>query len=117
MAFELEFKYGENVTMVDHTPGADVAAGEVIVFPGGVGIAHRKILANQLGALGWHDGVYKGIAVAAYAKGTTVYWDTALNKVTTTAAGNEHLGTVVQASTGADGEIWVHHTQAAPPGV
>ncbi len=90
---------------IDYTPGANVAAGDVIVQADLVGIAKLDITANKLGALAV-QGVFdfakatgggSGIAV-----GTTVYWDDTNNVATATATGNKLLGKVVKAA--ADGD-------------
>ena len=90
---------------VDYTPGSAVAAGDVVVQAGLVGIATRPIAANTPGALavgGIFDlpkatGTSSGIAV-----GTVVYWDATNKVVTATASGNTQLGKM--AKTAADGD-------------
>lgn len=93
---------------IDYTPGADVAAGAVIVQADLVGVAKLDIVANKLGALAV-EGVFdfakatgggSGIAV-----GTTVYWDDTNNVATATATNNKVLGKVVK--TAADGDATV----------
>ena len=63
---------------IDYTPGAAVAAGNVVVQGALIGVAKRPIAANELGALSV-EGVFDfpkatggGSAVAA---GVNVYWD------------------------------------------
>jgi len=63
---------------IDYTPGADVAAGDVVVQADLVGVAKLDIKSGKLGALAV-SGVFdfpkevgQGTAIAA---GTTVYWN------------------------------------------
>jgi predicted RecA/RadA family phage recombinase len=49
MSFKATFRHPGQ--MIDHTPVADVSAGDVIVIGGLVCIAHNDIPAGQLGAL------------------------------------------------------------------
>ncbi len=74
---------------IDYTPGADVAAGAVVVQGELVGVAVRAISANTLGALAV-EGVFDfpkatggGTAITA---GAQLYWDDT-NDVATTNAG------------------------------
>jgi hypothetical protein len=103
MPAEATFRHGDPI-MIDYTPGAAVAAGEVIALGGAAGlscgIAHRDIAASELGALAAGGGVYdvKNIDNAAnYAK---VYWDTTNNGITTTATANALFGYIVTGGAG-----------------
>lgn len=101
---------------VDYTPGADVAAGEVVVQNDLVGVTKRLIPANQPGAV--HvTGVYDfpkatggGTAIAA---GKKVYWDAAAKQATeSTAAGaNKFLGKTIAAAADADALVRVRVSQ------
>jgi len=97
---------------IDHTPAADVAAGDVVVQNDLVGVAKLDIAANALGALAV-TGVFdvpkattEGSAIAA---GKKVYWD-ATNKVATTSADDggdpatafPYLGKTIKAAVDAD---------------
>ena len=82
--------YHGSPLMVDYTPGADVAVGEVVVINGTPFIAHLAIAANTLGALAALGGVYKDTPDAAIPGGSVVYWDG--TQVTETALANNHLG-------------------------
>jgi len=99
---------------IDYTPGADVAAGDVVVQGDLVGVAKQPIKANQPGALAV-DGVFdfaKATGVGtALAAGTTVYWDDAANVATSTAAGNKQIGKVVKAAADADATVRVRMNQ------
>jgi predicted RecA/RadA family phage recombinase len=99
---------------IDYTPGADVAAGDVVVQGDLVGVAKLDIKANKLGALaveGVFDFAKATGAGTALAAGTTVYWDDAANVVTSTAAGNKQIGKVVKAATDADATVRVRMNQ------
>ena len=95
---------------VDYTPGADVAAGDVVVQGDLVGVAPRPIPANTAGGLAV-EGVFDfpkatagGSGITA---GTVVYWD-ATNKVATaTSTGNKQLGRTVLAAADADTTVRV----------
>lgn len=99
---------------IDYTPGADVAAGDVVVQGDLVGITRLAIKANVLGALAV-TGVFEvpkatggGTALGV---GTIVYWDAVNIRATTTAAGNKQLGKVVKAAADADAKVRVRLTQ------
>ena len=99
---------------IDFTPGADVAAGDVVVQADLVGVAKLDIKANKLGAL-TVDGVFDFAKATgggtALAVGTTVYWDDAANVATSTSAGNKLLGKVVKAAADADATVRVRMSQ------
>jgi predicted RecA/RadA family phage recombinase len=97
---------------IDYTPGADVAAGDVVVQGDLVGVAKLDIKANKLGALAV-DGVFDfaKVAATALAAGTIVYWDDAANVATSTAAGNKQIGKVVKAAADADATVRVRMNQ------
>ena len=99
---------------IDHTPAADVAAGEVVVQGDLVGVAKQPIPANQLGALavqGVFDVAKATGAGTALATGTTAYWDDAAKVATATAAGNKLLGKVVKAAGDDDAVVRVRLSQ------
>ena len=92
---------------LDHTPAADITAGDVVVIGARVLVADRAIPANTKGALAC-CGVYQmpkstagGSAIAAHTK---VYWDAAVKQITTNAAAgaNKQVGYTVLASVDAD---------------
>jgi len=95
---------------IDYTPGADVAAGAVVVQGELVGVAKTPIAANSLGALAV-EGVFDfpkatggGSAITA---GAQLYWD-ATNEVATTDAGagaNKAIGKSVLAAADADATV------------
>jgi predicted RecA/RadA family phage recombinase len=97
---------------IDYTPGANVAAGDVVVQGDLVGVAKLDILTGRLGALAV-DGVFdfaKNTGVA-YTVGQLLYWDDAANVVTTTAAGNKLIGKVVRVAANADTTVRVRLSQ------
>lgn len=101
---------------IDHTPGSDVTAGDVVVQGDLVGIAKLDIAAGTLGALAV-TGVFDvpkatgtGEAIAA---GVKVYWD-ATNSVATTdenAGVNTYLGKTVAAAGDDDATVRVRLEQ------
>lgn len=99
---------------IDHTPGADLAAGDVVVQGELVGVATRPIPADTPGGLAV-EGVFDfakatggGTAVTA---GALVYWDDTANQATTTATGNKLLGKCVRAAADADTAVRVRLSQ------
>lgn len=112
--FEAELKHGENVTMIDHTPGSAVAAGAVVVQNSVPFVCHDAIAASKLGALAAYGGVYRCEPDAAIAVGKPVWWDDTANQVTETATSNEHFGFTVSASYESDSLVDVLH---APQGL
>jgi predicted RecA/RadA family phage recombinase len=97
-------------TMVNHTPGADVATGQVVVVGDMTMVAHRPISNGALGSVSAGGGVYNCIADGAIAAGKKVYWDDTNNKVTLTASGNKVFGwTITAAAANGDPIQVVHH--------
>ncbi|MFQ5733178.1 MAG: capsid cement protein [Planctomycetaceae bacterium] len=88
---------------IDYTPGAAVAAGDVVVQGELVGVANADIPANALGALAV-QGVFdfpKATGVGtAITVGSTVYWDATAQEATTSAAAgaNKLIGKTVIAA-------------------
>ena len=99
---------------IDYTPGADVAAGAVVVQGELVGVAKVPIPANALGALAV-VGVFDfpkatggGTAITA---GANCYWDAANSRATTTATGNKLIGKCVKAAADADALVRIRMMQ------
>lgn len=88
---------------VDYTPGADVAAGEVVVQGDLVGVAKTPIASGALGSLATR-GVFDFAKAAggAIAAGAVLYWDSSNGVATTTASGNKRIGKAVAAAAAAD---------------
>jgi predicted RecA/RadA family phage recombinase len=97
---------------VDYTPGAAVAAGDVVVQGDLVGVAKGDIAANKLGALAL-TGVFDFAKATnvAYAVGTILYWDDTNNIVTATATGNKQVGKVVRGAATTDPTVRVRLSQ------
>ena len=101
---------------IDYTPGADVAAGAVVVQGELIGVAKTAIASGVLGALAV-CGVFDlpkatggGTAITA---GALVYWDAA-NSVATTfpdAGANKLLGKTIAAAADADALVRVRLDQ------
>lgn len=106
--------YVQDGSKIDYTPGADVAAGAVVVQGDLIGIASRPIAANAQGSLSV-DGVFDlpkstagGSAIAA---GTAVFWNTGAQQATATSAGNKALGKTIRAAADADATVRVRLSQ------
>lgn len=99
---------------LDYTPGADVAAGAVVVQGDLVGVAKRPIPANTLGSLavsGVFDFPKATGASTAIGAGVNVYWNSGTQVATTTASGNKLLGKTVRAAADADALVRVRLSQ------
>jgi len=101
---------------IDYTPGAAVAAGDVIVQGELVGVAKTPIAASALGSLAV-EGVFDfakatggGTAIAI---GVNVYWDDAANQATTNAGAgaNKLIGKCVKAAADAEATVRVRMSQ------
>jgi len=100
--------------MVDYTPGADTAAGAVVVQNDLVGVALKPIPANTLGSLaveGIFDFPKATTPGSAIASGASVYWNVAAQQATTTSAGNKLLGKTTRAAADADATVRVRLLQ------
>ncbi|MFW6062410.1 MAG: DUF2190 family protein [Planctomycetota bacterium] len=101
---------------IDYTPGADVAAGDVVVQGDLVGIAKLDIAAGTLGALavtGVFD-VPKATGVdTAVAAGSSVYWDEAdqVAKADSETGANKLLGKAIAAAGDSDATVRVRLSQ------
>ncbi len=81
---------------IDYTPGADVAAGQVVVLTPLVGIAKSPILSGVLGALAI-EGIFDVVQGAVtFAQGQAVYWDADGDPV----GGDAGTGCAVESATG-----------------
>ncbi len=101
---------------IDYTPGADVAAGTVVVLGDLVGFTKVDIKANQLDALavrGVADFANAAGAGVAFALGAKVYWDDTNNVAVTADGGGTHklLGKAVLAAADADATVRVRLSQ------
>lgn len=99
---------------IDYTPGAAVAAGDVVVIGELVGVAKTPIAAGALGALavrGVFDFAKATGGGTAISTGANCYWDDTNNVATTTATGNKLIGKVIKAATDADATVRVQMLQ------
>ena len=99
MAQEAIFRHGDPIS-INYTPGANVAAGEVVIIGNltglTCGIAHLAITNATLGAVAAGGGIYEVVNLDNAANGAKVYWDNTNNKVTTTSTNNAQFGFVVE---------------------
>ena len=101
---------------IDYTPGADVAAGEVVVQGDLIGVSKLPIASGKLGSLAV-DGVFDfpkatGVSTAIGA-GKTVYWDVGDEeaKEDDESGANKLLGKTVVAAVDADATVRVRLSQ------
>ena len=101
---------------IDHTPVADVAAGDVIVQGELVGVARVPIAAGALGALAV-EGVFDFPKATgggtALTTGTDAHWDAGAQQATSDAAAgvNKKLGRVVKDAADADALVRIRLSQ------
>lgn len=101
---------------IDHTPVADVAAGDVVVQNELVGVAKRDITANTKGALsvtGVFDFPKATGGSTAIGAGLDVYWDSGAEQATTDdAVGvNKKIGRTIAAAGDNDATVRVRMSQ------
>lgn len=109
MPKEATYRYGDNIQTMDHTPGSDVDAGQVVIVNEVVGIPVMDIPANTLGSLNISGGVYSMAGDAAIAVGKKVWWDDTGNQVSETSTSRKFVGTTVTACSGAGAYCDVAH--------
>ncbi len=107
---------------IDYTPGADVAAGDVVVQGELIGITTRPIAANTLGALvveGVFDVAKEAGGGVTFTTGELAYWDDANDVAVATDGGgaNKLLGKVVADSADADATVRVRLCPCVATGV
>ena len=112
----MSVKYIQTGDAVDYTPGANVAAGDVVVQGELVGVAKLDIQTGKLGALavtGLFDFPKATGAGTAIAAGTRVYWDVAeqVAKADSEAGANMEIGKTVKAAADADALVRVRLNQ------
>ncbi|MEW4530216.1 DUF2190 family protein [Maioricimonas sp. JC845] len=101
---------------IDHTPGSDVAAGDVVVQGDLVGIAKRDITAGELGALavtGVFDVAKQAGGGVTFSTGDKAYWDDTNNVAVTTdgAGANKLLGKATADAADADDLVRIRLSQ------
>lgn len=102
--------------MLPYTPGADIAAGEVVTVGDTLCIAHSAIASGVPGSVAVFGGVYTFTSGAALSAGAKCYWDNTAKKVAATAGSgsvNKLLGRVApgDSAAGADESVEVIHSQ------
>lgn len=100
---QVTFRHGEPA-MVDYTPGANVAAGEVVILGNTAGltcgVVHVDIANAVQGAVAAGGGVYDCVNLNNAANYAKVYWDNANDKVTTVSTNNALFGFIVASGGG-----------------
>ena len=99
---------------IDYTPGADVAAGDVVVQGELVGVAKQPISASVLGSLsvaGVFDFPKATGSGEAITTGAKVYWDDASDVATATAGSNKLIGKAIAAAAADDETVRVRMSQ------
>lgn len=108
--------FRHNGAMIDHTPVADLAAGDVVVQGGLVGVAARDIKANANGSLAV-EGIFdfaKGVGPgSAQTVGADAYWDGVSKQATAdpAAGANKRIGRVVKAAADNDTTVRIRMSQ------
>lgn len=98
-------RYIQDDETIDHTPSADVAAGDVVVLGDFIAVAKLDIKAGRLGALaveGTFDFPKDTASGSSLSGGTKVYWDAANQVVTATASTNVYAGKTTRDAAEAD---------------
>ncbi len=98
-------QYVQDGEFLDYTPGAAVAAGDVVVATDRVFVAPRAIAANTLGSVATR-GVFRLLKTTAEAWtfGQRLYWNAGTSRVTTTVGTNKVIGYAAAAALAADTE-------------
>ena len=112
MAFEATFRHGDPQS-IDYTPGANIAAGEVVLLGNTTGItdgiAHLPIVSGEKGSLFVGTGIYHVKVAANYAAYSKVYWDDANAVLTTTSTNMSFFGWTLEAAAAANAVVEVMH--------
>lgn len=105
---EYSARYIYSGDTLDYTPGADVAAGDVVVFGAGfVGVSPIDIPKGRVGAVSTR-GVYSfAKGNEAVAAGDPMYWDASGKKAVKTAGQLVFLGVAVADAADAAGTVSV----------
>ena len=109
----MDARYVQRGDAIDHTPMADVAAGDVVVVGKLVGVAKLDIKAGELGALAL-TGVYEMTknAGVAFAVGMEVAWDAANRKaVAAGTSGSVKIGHAVALTSAVETTVFVRLCQ------
>lgn len=99
--------YVQGDCLLDYTPSAAVAAGDVVVLGDLVTVAPVAIAANKLGAVAV-EGVFElPKASGAISQGVIVYWDATAGNITTTVGSNKRAGKAAAAAASGDATVKV----------
>jgi predicted RecA/RadA family phage recombinase len=99
--------YLQGDCLLDYTPSAAVAAGDVVLLGDLLTVAPVAIAANKLGAVAI-DGVFElPKASGAISQGVIVYWDATNLNITTTAGSNKRAGKAAYAQASGDATVKV----------
>jgi predicted RecA/RadA family phage recombinase len=93
--------------LIDYTPPSNVAAGDVVIQGGLVGIATSPIPANTPGSLavtGEFDVLKAAVLLTA---GALVYWDAVAQVATSVSASNTLMGRAVRLAATVDARVRV----------
>ena len=110
---KMDARYVQRGDAIDHTPMADVAAGDMVVLGKLVGVAKLDIKAGELGALAL-TGVYEVAKASgtAFAAGMEVGWNPTDKKaVAAGASGSVKMGHAVALAGAADPTVFVRLCQ------
>jgi predicted RecA/RadA family phage recombinase len=99
--------YVQDECLIDYTPSAAVAAGDVVVLNDLVTVAPRPIAANALGAVAVEGVFSMPKASGAIGQGALVYWDATNSNITTTSSGNKRAGKAAKAAASGDASVQV----------
>lgn len=110
------FKHG-SPRMVEYTPVADIAAGDVVVTDNTPRVAHLPIATGVQGSLAAAGGVYEMAGDAAIDADVVVYWDVSASKVSESAdtGTNVMFGFTVTECSGDAALCLVRHEPQAVP--
>lgn len=102
---------------IDYTPGADVAAGDVVVQGELIGVAKTSLVANRPGALavgGVFD--FAKSTASVISMGTLMYWNNTTKIATGTASGNALIGKCVRAAASGEDRVRILLSQRVAAG-
>lgn len=91
--------------VADIVPGADVAAGDVVVIGVRIAVAATAIKSGATGSASVTGVFTLPKATGALAQGAAVYWDATAKKVTATATSNTLAGYAFAAAASGDATI------------
>jgi predicted RecA/RadA family phage recombinase len=100
-------QYYADGDLVDYTPSAAVAAGDVVILNDLVAVAPRPIAANKLGAVAVEGIFILPKASGSIGQGAIVYWDATAGNITTTSSSNKRAGKAAEAAASADTTVKV----------